>query len=126
MGTLKNILLLNAITSGATGLALATMSDMFASLFEVNETGPFLGVGIFLIVYGIVVAWVGVQRPVNTTAVNLVIFADGAWTAASCLILVFNVFDISLLGKVLITAVALWVLLMAFLQYRGIRSTMPA
>lgn len=119
MTTLKNVLLLNAITSGVTGIALAVMPQFFAHVFEVNATAPFIGVGIFLSVYAIAVWLVSRPRTVSLKAVNGVIIADSLWVAASLILIVLQPYNISLLGNIMIAGVALWVLLMAYLQYRA-------
>lgn len=122
MTTLKNVLLLNAITSGATGIALAVMPRFFADVFEVNDTAPFVGVGIFLSVYAIVVWLVSRPQTVNLKSVNGVILADSLWVATSLVLIALQPYQVSLMGNLMIAAVALWVLLMAYLQYRAAKA----
>ena len=48
---LKTALTINAASSGATGLGLIILASPVAGLFGVSETTPFIGVGIFLILF---------------------------------------------------------------------------
>lgn len=122
MTTLKNILRLNAVTSGATGLGLAFMPRLFAGLFEVEQSGPFVGVGIFLIVFAAAVWTVSRPERVNLKSVNAVIFADVTWVIGSIALIILDPFSVSLIGNILIAGVALWVLLMAYTQFRAAKA----
>jgi hypothetical protein len=121
MKTLKNVMLINAISSGATGLGLAVFPKMVAGLFETTATMPFIEVGIFLIAFAALVFSVSRGNPVNVRAVRLVIVLDTLWVIGSAAIVSFQVFPISVMGYVLIGAVAVWVAAMAYLQSAGLR-----
>lgn len=119
--SLKNVMLVNAVTSGATGAGLITASNMVADVFETNHKAPFVGVGMFLLVFTMLVYWVSRQTPINTNAVRFVIAADSLWVTASLAIVLFQVFAISMVGYWLIGAVGIWVAAMAYFQYQGLR-----
>jgi len=121
MKTLKNVMLINAITSGATGLGLAIFPAFVAGLFETTATMPFIEVGIFLVAFATLVFSVSRGNPVNAKAVRLVIVLDTLWVVGSAAIVLFRPFPISLIGYVLIGAVAAWVAAMAYLQSAGLR-----
>ena len=125
MLTLKNVLRVNALSSGFTGLLLTFFPGVFRDLFEVSNTTPFIGVGIFLIVFSILVAVVSANQPVSHSAVLAVTFADAAWVVASIAVILMPI-SMSNLGVILILAVAGWVLTMAVLQMRGLRQTSAA
>ena len=55
MKTLKNVLLVNALSSGATGLGLIAFAAPIAILFGISEPTPVMEVGIFLVVFAILV-----------------------------------------------------------------------
>ena len=120
MMTLRNVLRVNALSSGLTGLLLAFFPRLFSNLFEVNIAGPFIGVGVFLIVFAIAVGIVSLRASLDRTAVIGITLADAAWVVAS-VALVLTPVAMSFFGKVIVLAVAGWVLLMAALQYRGVK-----
>lgn len=122
MMTLRNVLRVNALSSGATGLLLAIFPGVFSSLFEVNSTAPFFGVGAFLIAFSIVVGIVSFRPSLDRTAVMGITLADAIWVVAS-IVLVMAPVTMSAYGTLIILAVAGWVFMMAVLQYRGVRET---
>jgi hypothetical protein len=121
MKTLKNVLLLNAVTSGATGLGLVVLPGFFANLFATSARMPFTGTGIFLVVYGILVFVESRRQIVNANWVRFIALMDAAWVIGSALIVVFQAFDISMFGYLMIGGVGIWVGLMGYLQYIGLR-----
>lgn len=121
MKMLKNVMLINAISSGATGLGLAVFPKAVAGLFETTATMPFIEVGIFLLAFAALVFSVSRGNPMNVRAVRLVIVLDTLWVVGSAAIVLFQVFPISVLGYVFIGAVAVWVAAMAYLQSAGLR-----
>src|SRR6185369_10357968 len=78
MMSLKNILLLNGVSSGATGVLLLAFSRFFANLFLINSTMPFASIGIFLIVFAAFVIWVSMGN-LNRRTVQLIITLDTIW-----------------------------------------------
>lgn len=121
MKTLKNVMLINAISSGATGLGLAAFPKLIAGLFETTARMPFIEVGIFLIAFAVLVFSVSRGNPVNARAVRLVIVLDTLWVVGSAAIVLFQPLPISVIGYVFIGAVAVWVAAMAYLQSAGLR-----
>lgn len=124
MITLKNVLLLNAVSSGVTGLILAALSGTVASLFEVTQALPFLSVGLFLVFFAVLVFYAATRQVVNSPLVWSIVLLDSLWVVSSLLIVSLQLFVISFLGYLLISGVAAWVALMAFLQYSGLRKVL--
>lgn len=124
MITLKNVLLVNALSSGATGLLLALMPQTIANLFGANQSWPFLETGIFLIVFALLVFYAYTQKSIKPGLVKTIIYLDTTWVIGSMIIVVFTPFNLSVWGYVLITAVALWVAAMAYLQNLGLKKAM--
>lgn len=121
MIALRNVLLVNAISSGATGALLMLFPAPIAHLFGVEATVPFIAVGLFLLVFATGVGYEGMQKPPRANRVKLIITLDISWVVGS-LIAVGLLFSIlSPLGNLAILAVAGWVALMALLQTKGLR-----
>lgn len=125
MITLRNVLRVNALSSGLTGLLLAVFPGLFQNVFEVNQTAPFFWVGIFLVVFAIGVGAASLPRSLERSSVVAIITADTLWVVASIVLVAMPV-QMSLYGTLIVLAVAAWVLMMAILQYRGLNETRPA
>lgn len=118
MFNLTNILKLNAISSGATGLLLAVFPSVVASIFGVNNLAPFIETGIFLIAFAVFVFIVSVSRNPNQKLVKTIVALDTVWVIASVFAILALFSRISMWGTVIIAAIAVWVALMAYLQAR--------
>jgi hypothetical protein len=116
MITLKNVLRLNAISSGLTGLVLVFFPKTIAQLFHSSAWTPFSEVGIFLIVFAVIVIAISSTMPIRPKAVQYVIMLDTLWVAASLAMIIFQLFSLSTIGYAMIGGVALWVCLMIYLQ----------
>ena len=121
MTTLRNVLIINAASSGVTGLILMIVPGFIAGLFETSNTQPFIGVGIFLVAFAFLVFRVSLQKPLRFATVWFIIAVDSLWILTSISVITLRLFDISTLGYVFIAAVAAWVMLMAYLQFNGIK-----
>lgn len=121
MTTLKNVLLINALSSGATGLLLIEFPTFTAQLFGVSQSMPFMATGIFLVAFSLLVYYASRQKTTNKTLVRWIIALDIMWVADSLIVVVGQLFGFTLIGYALTTAVALWVALMAFLQIKGLK-----
>ena len=121
MKTLKNVLLINAISSGATGLGLLLVPDTIAQLFHRTEAEPFFGVGVFLVLFASLVFLVSQKHLVTAAPLRLIILLDTLWVMGSFALVVFQLFALSPLGYGIVAAVGLWVALMAYLQFKGLQ-----
>lgn len=120
MVTLQNILKINALSSGVTGLALAIFAKFFAALFAVNVIFPFVEIGIFLVAFSIFVYWVSTKKDSNRQLVKSIIWLDSAWVIGSVIAILFLANNISAVGSLLIGGVAIWVAAMALLQSKAL------
>ena len=119
---LKQILLINAISSGATGILLVIMPHVFATIFKISQTGPFTFVGWFLILFAAFVMGTAFRPTVHAKWTRIIIGLDILWVIAS-IIGTFAVFPlISFIGATMILAVAGWVGLMAYLQTKSLKN----
>ena len=121
MKTLKNILLLNAVSSAATALILIVFAPMVAQLFGVANPTAFYITGIFLLLFAGLVFYEGLQKSIRPGRVLFISALDTLWVIGSLAIVVLSMFDISFMGYCLISAVAVWVAAMAYLQSRGVK-----
>jgi hypothetical protein len=121
MLNLKNVLLLNALSSGATGLLLVLFPGYVANLFGTGITVPFTAVGIFLLLFALLVFLQSSKTPLCKGWVKAIIALDVLWVVESFFIVFPKMFGFTTLGYILIGAVAFWVALMAFLQMRGLK-----
>src|ERR1051325_5711526 len=119
---LKSMLVINSTSSGATGLGLILASKLVAGIFGITEPQPFVIVGAFLAVFAMLVFVVSRRDPMSSIGVQLIIAGDILWVLASVVIVLFQLFGLSLIGYTIICAVALWVGTMAYLQFNGLRS----
>ncbi len=121
MISLKNILLLNAVSSAATGVGLLVFARFVAGLFGVSQLPAFYGTGLFLLGFGGLVFYEALKSPIRPGRILFVSVLDALWVITSATIVVLGLFDLSLVGYGLISAVALWVGAMAYLQLKGVK-----
>ncbi len=121
MISLKNVLFINAVSSGATGIGLVVLAETVAGLFGTTATGAVMGVGIFLVVFAAGVLNEALQRATRIANVYIIIALDILWVIGSIAIVLPQLFNLSAIGYIAITAVALWVAAMAYLQVKGVK-----
>jgi hypothetical protein len=121
MISLKNVLLINGVSSGATGLILIAFGRFVAAMFGVSQPQPFWGVGVFLIAFAALVIAEALQPSPRQNRVMLITTLDTLWVIGSLVIIALQLFNLSAIGYALTGAVALWVAAMAVLQARGLK-----
>lgn len=121
MKTLKNVLLVNAISSAATALVLLAFPGFLAEVFGISQTAPFTETGIFLLLFATYVFFQSRKPQIQGGRLRFIISIDVLWVVGSLLIIVPQLFGLSLMGYLLIGGVAAWVAAMAFLQARGLK-----
>jgi divalent metal cation (Fe/Co/Zn/Cd) transporter len=126
MKSLKNVLLINAVSSGATGVGLIVFARTVADLFGTSQSQAFTGVGIFLVVFAAGVLYEGIQKSPRPLQVYTIITLDVLWVIGSFTIVLPQLFNLSVIGYIAITAVALWVAAMAYLQIREVKQVTTA
>ena len=121
MKTLKNVLLINALSSGATGLGLIAFAGPIAVLFGVNKSTPVLEVGIFLVAFALLVFRESKRPSHNQKMLKWIIALDISWVIVSLLVVILQLFNLTPLGYLAIGAVAVWVAGMAYFQIIGVK-----
>ncbi|QMU29356.1 hypothetical protein [Adhaeribacter radiodurans] len=119
--TLKTVMLINALSSGATALLLLSMPGIISDLFGRGEKLPFMVVGLFLLVFAFIVFTQSRRSFIHKGWLKFIIALDILWVLESVLILIPHLFRFTTIGYILIAAVALWVAVMALLQARGLK-----
>jgi Na+/alanine symporter len=118
---IKTTLLVNGISSGATGIALIAFADQVAQLFGVQITAPFTLTGLFLVVFALFVISAGLKKIPSRIAVQFITALDIIWVVVSILLVLADGSYMTVVGNGAILAVAAWVALMAVLQSKASR-----
>jgi hypothetical protein len=126
MKTLKNVLLINGISSGATGLGLVLFATPIAELFGTSSHQAMWFVGGFLLSFATLVLVEGLKDVPNMKMVRLIIVLDISWVIASVLVVALQLFKLSSIGYLAIGAVAIWVAAMAYFQLQGVKENASA
>jgi hypothetical protein len=119
--TLKPDLLINALSSGATALLLLLFPEAISHLFGSSAKMPLVAVGLFLLLFAVLVFNQSRKPVVQKGWVKFIIALDILWVVESAIILIPQLFSFTTMGYVIISAVAFWVAIMAILQTRGLQ-----
>ncbi len=119
--TLRRILMLDAVASGATGVLLIAGADLLTGWLGLSA-GLMRGAGLILVPYVAFVAWLALQAQPARGAVWLVVAANALWAVASVLILVSGLVAPTMLGVAFVIAQAAVVALLGELQAMALRA----
>jgi hypothetical protein len=117
---LRRAILGDAIFSGASAVLLTFGAGVLAPWLELPEA-LLRETGLFLIVYAILVGWLGTRHIMPKALVAIVIAGNTAWTLASIALLFSGAVTPNLLGEVFVAAQAIATGVLAELQYIGLR-----
>jgi hypothetical protein len=117
---LRNVLLLDAAASGATGLVLIAGAGLLEGLLGLS-VALMREAGLILIPYVVFVAWVGTRERVPRGAVWAIIAANVLWAIASGALLVSGRVAPTALGTAFVIGQAVVVALLGELQYAGLK-----
>ena len=123
MFSLSNILKINAISSGLTGLLLLLLPGTLAPIMGVSNKMALVGVGGFLVLFSVFVFEVSLGKPIKNKAVKAVIALDTAWVVISLIAMIFLLPVLTVIGNALVIGVGAWVAGMVYLQKRALRET---
>ncbi|MBL0920258.1 MAG: hypothetical protein IBJ14_16265 [Hydrogenophaga sp.] len=115
---LQAVLLLDALTCLAMGVALLAWAAPVATFTGLPPRLPVVA-GVLLLPCALLMFVAGRRSPLLTGLVWLIVFGNLAWVAASAGVL-FMVPSLNLIGQVLVVGQAVFVLAMAFLEWRGL------
>ena len=122
---LRNVLLADALISGATGLLLVLGAGLVTEVLGLPVTLLRL-TGLSLLPFASLVAWLATREAPPRAAVWAVIAFNAAWAIDSILLLLSGWVAPTALGLVFTIIQASAVLVLAELQYLGLRRSAPA
>lgn len=117
---LRGALLVDAAATAATGLLLAAGGPLLSTVLGLPARFLIV-VGLALIPFAALVAWLGRRTSVSATAVRFVMWANASWVAASVGVLAARVFEPTTLGIIFVLAQAAAVAAFTEFQYVGFR-----
>jgi hypothetical protein len=117
---LRNVLLLDAAASGATGLLLIAGAGLLEGLLGL-PVALMREAGLILVPYVAFVVWTGTRAEMARGAVWTIIAANVLWAVASVCLLVSGLVAPTALGYAFVIAQAAVVAILGELQYAGLR-----
>ena len=117
---LRNVLLLDAAASGATGLLLIAGAGLLDGLLGL-PVALMREAGLILVPYVAFVVWVGTRQTIARSAVWTIIVANAVWTVASIGLLVSGWVAPTAQGYAFVIAQAAVVALLGELQYADLK-----
>ncbi len=119
MNVLQKALAANTIFSAISSILLIIFNGKTALLFGTENNTVFWVMGIALLYFASTI-WYEIKKQ-RTKAVLWIVAQDFLWVIGSIILLLFNPFDITTIGNVIIALVATIVLLMGVYQYRALK-----
>ena len=117
---LRRVLLVDAVTSGAMGIAMVAFSELFASLLQL-PVDLISEAGIVLLPFAAFVGFVASRPEPSRFAVWAIIALNAVWVIDSIVLLFTGWVAPNALGYTFVIAQAAAVLLFADLEYMGLK-----
>jgi hypothetical protein len=121
---LRHVLFADSASCVATGALQVLLAGTLAELLQLPRE-LLLATGIFLLVYAAVVALVATREPIPRAMVWLFVAGNFGWAAACVALLAAAPLRPSLAGQAWIVAQAVTVVVLAELQWAGLRRSRP-
>jgi hypothetical protein len=121
---LPRVMAVDAASCAATGALQLAFTDAMARLTGLPAP-LLLGTGIFLLAYAAAAAWMASRDEPPRRLIGLVIIGNFAWAAACVALLAVMGTSIGALGWAWVLAQALTVVVLAELQWMGLRRSRP-
>lgn len=119
---LPNVMWADAASCAATGLLQLAFTDALADLTGLPAP-LLLGVGVFLLGYAALAAFIASRSVPPRRLIGLVVVGNIGWAVACAALLVSGVFPVTALGMAWVLAQAACVVVLAELQWTGLRHT---
>jgi hypothetical protein len=121
---LSRLMWADAASCAATGALQVVFTDALASLTGL-PVGLLMGTGVFLLAYAAAAAAMAARRDPPRGLIGLVVIGNFGWAAACAALLAGGLFPVTGIGMAWVVAQALCVVLLAELQWTGLRRTRP-
>jgi hypothetical protein len=118
MTILKRYLRINSLFSAFSGLLMLLCSTSLNDLFHIQNGYVFPLIGANLLAFAAFVGYVSSKQLTNKTLISIISILDLLWVFGSFVIVLFNLFDLSRIGNMLIIAVAIWIGFLAYKQFK--------
>ena len=123
MNGLQKALKVNAIFSSISGVIMILLNKQLANLFGVLNNIPFWIIGLVLVYFALTICYeIKKQRRI---AIMWIVIQDVSWVLGSVFLLIFNPFEITYTGNLIIGIIALIVLFMAINQLIALKKHFP-
>ena len=118
MNELKKFLKINSLFSMACGVVMLSFSDKLNSFFNINNEYIFPVIGFNLMFFSILVYYVYQKHLSNKLLVNIISSLDALWVIGSLIIILFDLFNLSNNGKIIIGLIAVWIAFLGYKQFK--------
>ncbi|MEP0265224.1 hypothetical protein [Dokdonia sp.] len=119
METLKKALIVNTIFSSISGIIMIILHTQIANLFGVQNNSVFWIIGIVLLYFAGTI-WYETKKQ-RRSAILWISIQDFLWVLGSLYLLLFNPFDITQIGNIIIGVIGVIVLSMGINQIIALR-----
>jgi len=119
---LPNVMWADAASCAATGALQVAFTGALARLTGLPEA-LLMGTGVFLLAYAAAAAFMASRSTPPRTLIGLVVVGNFGWAAACAVLLVSGAFPVTALGTAWVIAQAVTVVVLAELQWTGLRRT---
>lgn len=113
---LRNVIKANALFSLTSGTSLLVFAETIARIMNIANANILIIIGVGLLLFVGFLLYNAYRKEINPKQVQFIILQDWLWVITSAILLAFDPFNISLMGNVIIGAVACLVMLFAILQ----------
>jgi len=119
---LPNVMWADAASCAATGALQVAFTGALARLTGL-PAALLMGTGVFLLAYAAAAAFMASRSTPPRTLIGLVVVGNFGWAAACAVLLVSGAFPVTALGTAWVIAQAVTVVVLAELQWTGLRRT---
>ena len=121
MNSLQKALKINALFSSISGIVMILFNQSIDELFGTSNNTVFWAIGIALIYFALTITYeIKEQRK---KAITWIIIQDYIWVLGSIILIIFNPFEITQMGNLIIGLIALIVLYMGINQMNELKKT---
>jgi len=117
---LRFALTLDGVASGLSGVALLALAGVLDGPLGISS-GALFGVGVFFVLYGAAVSFLGTRPEINRRGAVAVVVVNLVYVLDSVLLVAVDLVDLTTLGVVAVLGLAAAVAALAALQVQGLR-----